>query len=198
MRIAIVLHDGFADWECALLMAAARAHLGVDVDVATPDGTRVTSMGGLDVIAHLSIDALDPAGFDGLVISGGSIWETDEAPDLSATIRAVDRDGRVVAAICGGVNALAASGVLDGIDHTGNSAESLAALPGYRGGQHYRDQPQALRSGHVVTAAGTAPISFAREILHALGLGSPELDGFLGLYGREHHVGGESKLDRFS
>ncbi|WVT74198.1 DJ-1/PfpI family protein [Sinorhizobium chiapasense] len=188
MRLAIVLCEGFADWECALLMAAARTHLGVEIDVATADGARVTSMGGLDVSAHLSIDALDPAGFDGLVICGGSIWETDEAPDLSATIRAFDRDKRVVAAICGGVNALAASGLLNGVNHTGNSGESLAALPGYRGGPHYRDQSQALRSGHVVTAAGTAPISFAAEILRGLGLGSPELDGFLALYGHEHLV----------
>jgi len=188
MRLAIVLCEGFADWECALLMAAARTHLGADIDVATADGARVTSMGGLDVSAHLSIDSLDPAGFDGLVICGGSIWETGEAPDLSATIRAFDRDKRVVAAICGGVNALAASGLLNGINHTGNSAESLAALPGYRGGPHYRDQSQALRSGHVVTAAGTAPISFAAEILRGLGLGSPELDGFLALYGHEHRV----------
>ncbi|OCP07132.1 MULTISPECIES: DJ-1/PfpI family protein [unclassified Ensifer] len=188
MRLAIVLYEGFADWECALLMAAARTHLGVEIDVATADGARVTSMGGLDVSAHLSIDALDPAGFDGLVISGGSIWETDEAPDLSATIRAFDRDRRLVAAICGGVSALAASGVLDRIDHTGNGADSLAPLRGYRGQTHYCNQPQALRSGHVVTAAGTAPISFAGEILRGLGLGSPELDGFLALYGREHEA----------
>lgn len=191
MRLAIVLYEGFADWECALLMAAARTHLGVDIEVATADGAPVTSMGGLDVSAHLSIDALDPAGFDGLVICGGSVWETDTVLDLSATIRAFDRDKRLVAAICGGVNALATSGLLDGIAHTANSAESLLALSGYHGRQHYCDQPQALRSGHVVTAAGTAPISFTGEILRGLGLGSQELDGFLALYGREHLQAGE-------
>ena len=42
MRLAIVLCEGFADWECALLMAAARTHLGVDIEVATVDGARVT------------------------------------------------------------------------------------------------------------------------------------------------------------
>ncbi|MEI2297639.1 DJ-1/PfpI family protein [Ensifer sp. MJa1] len=189
MRLAIVLYEGFADWECALLMAAARTHLGVDIDVATTNGAPVTSMGGLDVSAHLSIDALDPAGFDGLVICGGLTWEPETMPDLSTTIRAFDRDRRLVAAICGGVNALAVSGLLDRTDHTANSAESLAALTGYRGGQRYRDQPQALRSGHVVTAAGTAPISFAGEILRGLGLGSAELDGFLALYGQEHQTG---------
>ncbi|HEV7308292.1 DJ-1/PfpI family protein [Ensifer sp.] len=186
MRLAIVLYPGFADWECALLMAAARTHLGVEIDVATADGATVTSMGGLDVSPHLSIDALDPAGFDGLVICGGTVWDTAEAPDLSGTIRTFDRDKRLVAAICGGVNALATCGLLDRVEHTGNNAASLAALHGYRGQTHYREQPQALRSGHVITAAGTAPISFAGEILRGLGLGSEELDGFLALYGREH------------
>ncbi|MGH6807462.1 MAG: DJ-1/PfpI family protein [Ensifer adhaerens] len=186
MRLAIVLHEGFADWECALLMAAARTHLGVDIDVATLDGAPVTSMGGLDVSAHLSIDALDPAGFDGLVICGGTIWGTADAPNLSATIRSFHRQKRLVAAICGGVDALASSGILDAIDHTGNSADSLASLAGYRGHGYYRDQPQALSRDRIVTAAGTAPVTFAVEIFRALGLGSPELDGYAALYGREH------------
>ncbi|CAN7218693.1 MULTISPECIES: DJ-1/PfpI family protein [Ensifer] len=186
MRLAIVLHEGFADWECALLMATARAHLGVDIDVATLDGAAVTSMGGLDVSAHLSIDALDPAGFDGLVICGGAIWGTADAPDLSTTIRSFHRQERLVAAICGGVDALASSGILDATDHTGNSADSLASLRGYHGHGSYRDQPQALSHNRVVTAAGTAPVTFAVEIFRALGLGSPELDGYAALYGREH------------
>ncbi len=186
MRLAIVLHEGFADWECALLMATARAHLGVDIEVATPDGAPVTSMGGLDVSAHLSIDALDPAGFDGLVICGGAIWGTADAPDLGGTIRSFHREKRLVAAICGGVDALASSGILDATDHTGNSADSLASLRGYSGHGHYRDQPQACSSDRVVTAAGTAPVTFAVEIFRAVGLGSPELDGYAALHGSEH------------
>lgn len=186
MRLAIVLHEGFADWECALLMATARAHLGVDIEVATPDGAPVISMGGLDVSAHLSIDALDPAGFDGLVICGGAIWGTPGAPDLSATIRSFHREKRLVAAICGGVDALASSGILDTTDHTGNSADSLASLSRYHGHGHYRDQPQAFSSDRVVTAAGTAPVTFAVEIFRALGLGSAELEGYAALYGHEH------------
>lgn len=186
MRLAIVLHEGFADWECALLMATARAHLGVDTEVVTPDGAPVTSMGGLDVSAHLSIDALDPAGFDGLVLCGGAIWGTADAPDLAATIRSFHRERRLIAAICGGVEALASGGILDATDHTGNSAYSLASLRGYRGHGRYRDQPQALGSNRVITAPGTAPVTFAIEIFRALGLGSPELDGYAALYGREH------------
>jgi putative intracellular protease/amidase len=186
MRLAIVLTEGFADWECALLMATARAELGVDLLVASPGGTVVTSMGGLHITPHLPAKALTPAEFDGLVLCGGTIWETAAAPDLSHTIRAFHAEDRVVAAICGATLALAASGILNRSDHTGNSAESLSAVPGYRGHSHYRDQPQAVRSGRLVTAAGTAPVSFAAEVFRALGLGSEALDAYLALYAQEH------------
>lgn len=188
MRVAIVLTEGFADWECALLMATARAELGVDLLVASPGGTVVTSMGGLHITPHLPAKTLAPAEFDGLVLCGGTIWETAAAPDLSHTIGAFHTADRVVAAICGATLALAASGILNGADHTGNSAESLAAVPGYQGQRHYRDQAQAVRSGRLVTAAGTAPVSFAAEVFRALGLGSEALDTYLALYAEEHRL----------
>lgn len=188
MRLAIVLTEGFADWECALLMATARAELRVELLVASPGGTVVTSMGGLHITPHLPAKTLAPAEFDGLVLCGGTIWETDAAPDLAHTIRAFHTADRVVAAICGATRALAASGILDRTDHTGNSAESLYAVPGYHGQSHYRNQSQAVRSGRLVTAAGTAPVSFAAEILRALGLGSEALDAYLGLYAEEHRL----------
>ncbi|WEX78331.1 DJ-1/PfpI family protein [Sinorhizobium numidicum] len=186
MRLAIVLTEGFADWECALLMATARTEFGLDMLIAAPEGTVVTSMGGLCITPHLPTKTLTPAEFDGLVLCGGPIWETAAAPDLTATIRAFHGEDRVVAAICGATLALAASGILDAADHTGNAAESLSRVPGYRGQAHYCDQPQALRSGRLVTAAGTAPVSFTAEIFHALGLGSEELDGYLARFGKEH------------
>lgn len=189
MRIAIVLTEDFADWECALLMATARADLGVDLIMASPGGTVVTSRGGLCITPHLPAETLVPAEFDGLVLCGGPIWEAAAAPDLSDAIRAFHGEGRVVAAICGATLALAASGILDATEHTANSAASLSTVAGYQGHGRYRDQPRALRSGRVVTAAGTAPVSFAAEVLAALGLGSKDLDAYLALYAGEHATG---------
>ena len=87
MRLAIVLTEGFADWECALLMATARAELGVDLLVASPGGTVVTSMGGLHITPHLPAKALTPAEFDGLVLCGGTIWETGANPTKKRAIQ---------------------------------------------------------------------------------------------------------------
>jgi hypothetical protein len=43
-----------------------------------------------------------------------------------------------------------------------------------------------VRSGAIVTAPGTAPVSFAAGILEALGHGTPELHYYCNLYGAEH------------
>jgi len=59
-------------------------------------------------------------------------------------------------------------------------------VPAYRGAALYRDQPQAVRDRAVITASGAAPVSFAREILDAIGLGSTELFDYLAMYGDEH------------
>ena len=74
-RIAIALAQDFADWEPALLAAAARSYLGVEIVYATPDGRPVTSMGGLKVTPDTSYDALDAVDIDALVIPGGLSWD---------------------------------------------------------------------------------------------------------------------------
>lgn len=70
-RIAIALTEEFADWEPALLAAAARGYLGVEIVTASPDGLPVTSMGGFKVAPETAYDALDPSTIDALVIPGG-------------------------------------------------------------------------------------------------------------------------------
>ena len=94
--------------------------------------------------------------------------------------------GKPVAAICGAVRALAETGLLDAIPHTGNSAEELAGISGYGGHARYVTQPAALASNGIITAPGTAPVSFMRAVCEALGFGGPQLDYYVGLLGAEH------------
>lgn len=185
-RIAIALTPDFADWECALLMAVARSYLGVDVVTASPDGGIVTSMGGLRVTPDMAYAGLDPAAFDALVIPGGLSWEKDEAPDFTALVRAFHGSGKVVAGICAAASALAATGVLNAVAHTGNSLASHNAQPGYSGEAFYRDQPQAVSHDRVVTASGQSPVTFTMEILKALGLWGPEAEAEVAAFSREH------------
>lgn len=182
--IAVLLTDQFADWECALLSAVARTHLHCGLTIATPNGLPVTSMGGLHVTPHARLDDVSPAETDALVICGGMSWESPASPDISTALMRFSSADRIVAGICAGTVPLAKAGLLDARHHTSNSAETLART-GYRGASFYRDQPDACRDGKVITAAGTAPLSFTAHVLEALGFESPDLAGFLALFTRE-------------
>lgn len=126
-RIAIALTQDFADWEPALLAAAARSYLGVEIVTASPDGQPVTSMGGFKVMPEASYDALDPETIDALVIPGGLSWEKGQAPDFSDLVHRFRRKGRVVAGICAAASALAGTGILNSVAHTGNALSRSAA-----------------------------------------------------------------------
>lgn len=186
-RLAIVLTEGYADWECALLMATARGDCGAETLVLTPGGADVTSLGGVTVKAAGEAQAALPADFDALVVCGGTIWQSGAAPDLSGPVGRFVEAGKPVAAIYDATLELARLGLLDTRAHTGNYSGQLGKLvPDYRGAAHYRDQPQAVLDGGIITASGAAPATFAREILEAIGLGSAELRDYLAMYGDEH------------
>lgn len=185
-KLAIALTDRYADWEVALLMAEGRSSFGLTFTVASPGAQPVTSMGGIRVMPEHAVERLDPQAHAGLIVCGGEIWQTDEAPDLGATIRAFAQAGKLVAGICAGTLALARAGVLNELAHTSNEAALLATSPAYRGQAFYRDQPAAVSDRMIITAPGTAPISFTAEILRALGRGSQDMEDYLALFGREH------------
>lgn len=184
-RIAIALTPDYADWEIALLTAVARSFLGVEIVTASPEGAPVTSMGGLRVTPDLAYAGLDPEGFDALVIPGGMSWEKGAAPDLAPLVHAFRNRRKLVAGICAAASALAGTGILDEVAHTGNALAAHQSVPGYGGSARYRDQPQAVSDDGVVTAPGTAPFTFTVAILKALDLWTPEAEAEMAGFARE-------------
>lgn len=185
--IVTILTPGYADWETALLNAGAREYFRIDTRFATPDGEMVTSAGGLRVTPQMAIADIDPAEIDAILVNGGTIWSTPSAPDLGPVLRATHAAGKTVGGICDGVMALARAGLLDTTRHTANGLESLPDT-GYAGAAHFVGGPKAVRDGHIVTAPGTAPVSFMGAVLDAMGLRTPDLDFYLGLYAAEHQA----------
>lgn len=187
-KIVTILTQGYADWETALLNAVARSFYGVETRFATPGGMPVTSSGGLKVTPDLAVEDIDMASIDALVVNGGAAWSQPDAPDIGTVLIAARDAGKTVAGICDATLALAKAGLLDEIAHTSNSAENLPPT-GYHGASHYQDQPAAVVAGKIVTAPGTAPVSFMAGVMETLGLKDGNLDYYLGLHAAEHKAG---------
>ena len=185
--IVTILTHGFSDWEAAMLNAGARQYFGLTTLFATPDGRPVVSAAGMKVTPDLAVTDIEPTTIDALVINGGTAWSQPDAPDISAVLRDTRAAGKTVAGICDGTLALARAGLLDRVAHTSNSRENLTPT-GYMGAQLYRDQPAAVLDGRIVTAPGTAPVTFMGAVLETLGLRNDELDYYLGLYAAEHRA----------
>jgi hypothetical protein len=79
--------------------------------------------------------------------------------------------------------------VLDAVRHTSNSAENLLSL-NYGGAQYYQDVPYAIADRRVITAPGTAPVSFMAAILRTLDLGDENLNAYLAMHAAEHRKPG--------
>ena len=81
--ILTILTEGFADWETALLNAVAHSFYKVETKYATPGGKPVTSSGNMTVTPELALEAIDVADYDAIIVCGGTIWQSPEAPDMA-------------------------------------------------------------------------------------------------------------------
>ena len=88
---------------------------------------------------------------------------------VGAVLAEASETGRLIAAICGATVAVARAGLLDDCRHTSNSLAYLQQnAVAYDGANYYHDGPYAVFDGNIVTAPGTAPVTFTREVLRAL------------------------------
>jgi putative intracellular protease/amidase len=182
------VYDTFVDWEIGF----ATAHLNRPLwhrqpgrfAVRTVGVTRdpITTTGGMTVVPDLTVAELDPSDSAMLILAGNDIWNTDRFTPYADLARQFLASGVPVAAICGATGGLALAGLLDDRGHTSNAAEFLESV-GYAGAHLYRDEP-AVTDGDLITASGTAPVEFAREILQRLEVFEPEvLASWFKLYG---------------
>ena len=183
--IATILTDGYADWEIGMLAGVARTYFGVDMLHTSPGGRPVLSSGGLVAMPDWPTEHIDPAAIGALIVVGGTTWRNDAAPDLSRLLQRTREADVLIGGICDGTRPLARAGLLDEVGHTSNSPETLIET-GYRGRQLYWDVPHAVSAEGIITAPGTAPVSFMVEVVTALGHGSSDLDFFHHLLAAEH------------
>ncbi|MEV6277368.1 type 1 glutamine amidotransferase family protein [Nocardia sp. NPDC051832] len=173
------VYDTLADWE----IGAATAHINNPewqiapgtFEVRTVGLTKdpITTKGGMRIVPDLALADLTPAESAMLLLPGADTWMGEELVPFARKARAFVEAGVPVAAICGATFGLAKEGLLDERRHTSNVAEFLV-YSGYSGADRYVDE-LAVTDRDVITASGTAPFAFAREVLGRLGVYEPHI-----------------------
>ena len=186
-KIALVLTQGFADWEYAFIAGTGVPFYGFDVRFFAPEAGVVRSQGGLEAMVPHGLNEIVAWAPDVLVVVGGSIWASPDAPDIGELLKAYHTAGGTVAGICGGSLALARAGILDATPHTSNDADFLAEnAAGYAGGACYCQSTSAVVGERVITAPGTAPVSFTSAVFAAAGLDESAVAQFRSMLAAEH------------
>ena len=185
-RVGLILTPGFADWEYAFIAGTASPFYGIDVRFFAPATGQFRSQGGLTVTVDNSLQQCLDWKPDVVVVIGGVVWESAEAPDIRDFLHASRSSGATVAGICGGTLALARAGLLDTVPHTSNSADFLQNADSYKGSMLYRSSSIAVIADRIITAPGTAPVSFTCAVFAGAGLPSESISQFRAMLAAEH------------
>lgn len=186
-KIAIVLTEGFADWEYALIGGTGGPFFGLDVQYFSTASGKLNSQGGLSVNISQGLDELKAWQPDVAVIVGGTAWKSNNAPDISSFLNELHGKGTHIGGICGGTLALARAGLLNAETHTSNNADYLKRnAENYTGEARYQPSASAVSSGHIITAPGTAPASFTAAIFEAAGAPVDGVSQFRAMMAAEH------------
>lgn len=168
MKALILVDDGFEDLTVFLPWYRLREE-GVEVQVASPRMHVLTGEHGYRIEPDITIDEVNPADFDLLMIPDGIAVERmrirEEAVDVARTFM---QEGMRVAALGHGAQLLISAGSLDG--------RRVTCSPGIRddvraAGAIYRDEA-AILDGNLITgrSRGDLPM-FMQIIMQMLGAG---------------------------
>jgi AraC family transcriptional regulator, transcriptional activator FtrA len=159
-RVACLAFEGLAPFElgvAAEVFALARPELGIgdwyEFALCAPEPGPLRVVGGFEVVAPHGLEALERA--DTVVVPGVPDPHADPPERVLAALRAAHARGARVVSICSGAFALAAAGLLDGLEaatHWRYAALLQQRFPAVR----VNADVLYLDAGSVLTSAGTA------------------------------------------
>ncbi|ANU11863.1 transcriptional regulator containing an amidase domain and an AraC-type DNA-binding HTH domain [Planococcus antarcticus DSM 14505] len=192
-KVLFVLLDDYADWEAGSLAAALNEEpegQGQQVDVKTVSLTKdpIKSIGGFTVLPDYGLDDV-PEDFAGLILIGGNSWRKKDSERVMKLVHKALEKEVVLGAICDATVFLGRNGLLNNIPHTSNHLEDLKETAGesYSNETGYLHQ-QAVRSGQIITANGSAFLEFGKKVLEALSAAPQvEIDEWYGFFKQGYH-----------
>lgn len=175
-KILFLILQKYADWEAAYISSAINM-LGqgqYDIKTVSLSEDYVESIGGFKTIPDYAVDSA-PDDYDALILIGGMTWRNENAQQVEKLVKDCYRKNKILAGICDASAFLGTLGVLNDVFHTSNDLGDLKKWAGsaYTGEAKYIPK-QAVRDKNVITANGTAPLEFAKEILFALDIADKE------------------------
>lgn len=162
MNICIFYYDGFCEFE--VVVAAAEFSAQNVITVALEDKVYISEE-KQKFLPDKTIEQLNPDEIDLFIIPGGNPAYLYKNSNLKEFIRAIDRNNKIIAAICGGTELLAAYGILNSKRCTGDSS-------GLKMDADYIDlfkysiilKEDVVVDGNIITSTGQAFIEFAIKL----------------------------------
>ena len=165
-RVLVPLPEGFEEIEAVTVVDLLR-RAGVEVRTASLAGRQVTGSHGIRIEADITIDAVDAADYDMIVLPGG-MPGADHLKNDARVVSLLQRfasAGRYTAAICAAPGVLAHAGLLEG--------RTATSFPGFlrpdsAPGLQLTDAPVVV-DGTVITSRGPGTaIEFSLALIELL------------------------------
>ncbi len=168
--ILFVILQQYADWEAAYISSAV-SMLGqgkYEIKTVSLSKDAVLSIGGFKVLPNYDIASV-PDDYEALILIGGMTWRSENTQPVKELAKDCFQKGKLLGGICDASAFLGTAGILNDVVHTSNDLNDLKQWAGsaYTGEAKYIPK-QAVSDKNIITANGTAPMEFAKEILSAL------------------------------
>lgn len=169
-KVLCFISDDFADFEITLAFHKIRNIGKKDVLTIGYTDETVVSESGLTYKPDLTVrEAIELEDVEGLIIPGGPI--RSQRAELTELIGRLDREGKMLAAICHGPQYLGRAGILHRRTFATSCSEETIRQLGVENPfpqENYADE-RVVRDGHVITAKGRAFVDFSFAVFDYLG-----------------------------
>lgn len=168
--ILFLILQQYADWEAAYISSAISMLEQGKYEIKTVSLSKdcIQSIGGFKVLPDYDIASV-PNDYEALILIGGMTWRSENTQQIKELVEDCFQKGKILGGICDASAYLGTVGVLNDVFHTSNDLNDLKQWAGsaYTGEAKYIAK-QAVSDKNIITANGTAPMEFAKEILLAL------------------------------
>lgn len=178
-KILVYIYDGMATFEIALLTQLLSSTEDTEIIIVADEIRQIKDKPGFSFTPQLDLKSVDINEIDGIIIPGGWLAHLDE--QLISLIRALDKEQKLIAAICAAPWILAKAGVLNSrryatsIDQWQDSHRRIFQQEDPFPREGYTEC-RVVRDGHIITAKGPAFIDFTMEVCDYFGLFEDETE----------------------